>query len=229
VRQHQQYDDHQRHSEEPKNDRHDGLQLILQHDLTVQCLQCRKVPSKLGEPRAATAANRRCPLVLVEERGREFARKFAGAGSSGARAGTAGLLRTPSLPRHSAAFPLHPHKAAVAPPLLSSSQSGLPVRSLGPIVGALFCQSCFFRRMGRGINVGISVHAIDHISLMMTAGNQKSIGRGSLRSGNSAGVVEKRPAVPSVRRGFGGLRKISDEPHPEGWKRITGVCAKGPA
>jgi hypothetical protein len=146
------------------------------------------------------------PLVLVEERGREFARKFAGAGSSGARAGTAGLLRTPSLPRHSAAFPSHPHNAAVAPPLLSPSQSGLPVRSLGPIVGAFFCQS-LGRRMGRGINVGISVHAIDHISLMMTADNQKSIGRGSLRRGNSAGVVEKRPAVASVRRGLVGYAR----------------------
>jgi hypothetical protein len=77
-------------------------------------------------------------LVLVEERGREFARKFASAGSSGARAGTAGLLRTPSLPRHSAPFPSHPHNAAVGPPSLSPSQSGLPVRAWAPIVGLFF-------------------------------------------------------------------------------------------
>jgi hypothetical protein len=92
------------------------------------------------------------------------------------------------------------------------------------------------------MNVGISVHAMDHISLMMTAGNQKSIGmtvllrgingaplrkfrlsrRGSQRrygrpidlktarrqsAGNSAGVVEKRPAVPSVRRGLVGYAR----------------------
>jgi hypothetical protein len=148
VRQHQQYDDHQRHSEEPKNDRHDGLQLILQYDLTVQCLQCRKVPSKLGEPRAATAANRRCPLVLVEERGREFARKFAGAGSSGARAGTAGLLRTPSLP-----------VAFGGVPFASAQGSGcaavafiIPIRTAGaepgPHRGGSFLSILFFQANG---------------------------------------------------------------------------------
>jgi hypothetical protein len=61
---------------------------------------------------------------------------------------------------------------------------------LAPFVGLLFL-STLGRRMGRGMSVGISVHAIDHISLMMTAGKKALAWRSSSRD-------QRRLAAPAT-------------------------------
>ena len=56
--------------------------------------------------------------------------------------------------------------------------------------------------LGRGTKDGLSIHAIHHISLIMTKGNQKSIGMTVLLCGINAGGRKTFPSVGYVACGY---------------------------